>query len=260
LDESLLPFMHNTPAVVLTPSQLRTLELKSNYLRDLTSARQLILSRPDCPAVPVSIWKDVLSSVYVDLDKLFSSHYALDGDPRGLHKLGDFELVLGSSKPDRHIRTHGDWMVAWTPYSDAVTYAYPHRATELATYKDHICKLFAASQHAPWRVISYDKGIRSRVGRTNHYSLGDLHYFNDLFVEHFIPGGQGGGTGKSSSKTQGPGARVELCRKFNAGTCSNNPCRWRHRCSACGGEHAAVSCPSDITKATGGESGRAQRK
>ncbi|KAI0039985.1 hypothetical protein FA95DRAFT_1684034, partial [Auriscalpium vulgare] len=121
LDESLLPFMRNAPAVALSPSQLRTLELKSNYLRDLSGAKQLILSRPDCPAVPLSIWKDVLSSAYVDLDKVFSGHYALDGDPRGLHKLGDFELVLGSSKPDRHIRSHGDWMVAWTPYADAVT-------------------------------------------------------------------------------------------------------------------------------------------
>ncbi|KAI0038715.1 hypothetical protein FA95DRAFT_1613162, partial [Auriscalpium vulgare] len=92
LDESLLPFMRTTPVVGLSPSQLRTLELKANYLRDIAGAKQLILARPDCPAVPISIWKDVLSSAYVDLDKLFSGHYALDGDPRGTHKLGDFEL------------------------------------------------------------------------------------------------------------------------------------------------------------------------
>ncbi|KAL6306575.1 hypothetical protein BKA93DRAFT_729222, partial [Sparassis latifolia] len=126
-DESLFPFTSSTVSALLSPELLRMLKLKENYTRDLSFSKQSITCHPDCPNVPESIWNDVLSNCYVDLDKIYSAFYSVDGDVKQSLKLGDLEVVSeGPSKLSKHISHHGEWTNARVRYQQAVCFAFPH--------------------------------------------------------------------------------------------------------------------------------------
>ncbi|KAL1937234.1 hypothetical protein VTO73DRAFT_13930 [Trametes versicolor] len=122
----------------------RTLVLKENYTCDLSLAKQRVVCSPGGPSIPDSVWVDVLANHYVDLDKIFSAIYAVDGDRKSCIKLGELELVEFPAKPKRLVQRHGHWTVAWALYQRAVLYVYPHREGELRAYSDQINSFFAA--------------------------------------------------------------------------------------------------------------------
>ncbi|KAI0061309.1 hypothetical protein BV25DRAFT_1805809 [Artomyces pyxidatus] len=257
IDLTLLPMYRTHDADNLHPDLALTLQHKENYLRDIPTAKHFILTHPDCPEVPNGIWNDVLASNYVNLDRVFSGHYSLDGDPGDIKRIGDFEVISGGSKPDKHIRDKGDWGGAWDTYSEAVAFAYPHREPELRSYGKYINGLFSSLPTAPSRVINYDCAVRTRLARGNRYLLTEVAKFNDLYTLHFIAPGLGGSTSRSTSKTPRSGGRSnDICRRFNEGKCTADPCRYRHRCFSCGGDHGLSTCNTP----SGSGGARGQRK
>ena len=53
------------------------------------------------------------------------------------------------------------------------------------------------------------------------------------------------GIGQVPSRTMGqpnPFKSGGCCFAFNKGSCSRNPCKFRHRCISCGGPHPQVHC------------------
>ena len=58
------------------------------------------------------------------------------------------------------------------------------------------------------------------------------------------PKGQGKGKGKDpSAGGKTPNASNDICRNFNAGRCTQNPCPRKHACSKCGKpNHSAMDC------------------
>ena len=75
-------------------------------------------------------------------------------DEQRTERIGELEVVLGSSRPDKVVNTHGKWLIAWDQTVEATLYVFPHRASELREYGKHITQLFASfPDHLHTRVI-----------------------------------------------------------------------------------------------------------
>ncbi len=255
IDETLFPFVSTEAVQSLSGDLQRTLVLKENYTRDLSLAKQRVVCSPGCPSIPDSVWVDVLANRYVDLDKIFSAIYTVDGDHKSSIKLGELELVGFPTKPKRHVERHGHWTVAWALYQRAVLYVYPHREGELRVYSDQINSFFAAvSEHEASRVINLDRAIRGEVGRSNTLLLSDFSHFNHLYTMHVVGTGaasQSASASSSSLRRSGAPRRItsstEACIRFNEGRCTSRSCRYRHVCSSCAArDHVAQACPQKV--------------
>ncbi|KAI9064554.1 hypothetical protein FKP32DRAFT_1714216 [Trametes sanguinea] len=248
VDESLFPFISSIPEDVrqLPDALQRTLVLKENYTRDLTLAKQRVICSPGCPPVPDSVWTDILANRYVDLDRVFSAIYTIDGDHKQSVKLGELELSGLPTKPKKHIERHGHWTIAWALYQRAVLYVYPHREQELRTYYDQINGFFAAvSELEAFRIINLDRAIRGEVGRSNTLLLSDFSRFNHLYTMHVVGAGAATPSFSQGSST----SRRAATRR--PGACSSRSCRYRHICSSCSGrDHVASSCPQKAPSGT----------
>ncbi|THH19820.1 hypothetical protein EW146_g1425 [Bondarzewia mesenterica] len=82
INPSLFPFGQDVNFAPLDEELRLTLELKANYVRDVKFVKSEIASQPDLPDIPPAVWDDLIRSGYVDFDKIATSHYMLEGDPR----------------------------------------------------------------------------------------------------------------------------------------------------------------------------------
>ncbi|KAL7284900.1 hypothetical protein ACG7TL_002214 [Trametes sanguinea] len=213
INESLFPFVSSASEEVsqLSDDLQRTLILKENYTRDLAVAKQRVVCSPGCPPIPDSVWPDILANRFVDLDRIFSAVYTIDGDGKSSIKLGDYELSGLPTKPKKHIERHGHWTIAWALYQRAVLFVYPHRERELRAYYDQINGFFAAvSEHEAIRVVNLDRAIRGEVGRSNTILLSDFARFNHLYTMHVV--GAGAAT-QSSALTSMPSRKTTASRR-----------------------------------------------
>jgi hypothetical protein len=235
--ESLDEFVH--PEIKLT------MQLRSNYCRDLNTSRQWVVDCGKAPPFSFALWKTILSNSFVDFDKLLSGHYSLTGEEKEVKKLGDFE-VYGSFKPSTSISNIGDWGIAWDKYRAAVLFAFPHRERELSKYHEFVMHTFSMSLSSyAMRVIQLDRAIRTFAGEDQSLLLSDFASFSHLQHQYLSIGGKGDVTANkaSTSKTIGSRSRInETCRKFNRGDCGGN-CRYNHICSICESRsHATIAC------------------
>ncbi|THU77822.1 hypothetical protein K435DRAFT_577222, partial [Dendrothele bispora CBS 962.96] len=105
-------------------------------------------------------------------------------DNRRSQQLGEFEIIFGSSTPARKVTTHGEWMICWDQFCNAVTFLMPWRAGELNSYRAHITNLFSAHANPSYHVnvINYDKAVRIRASERRNILLSDIGSFTDLFI------------------------------------------------------------------------------
>lgn len=252
VDESLFAFLQASveESLRLSPEARQTLVLKENYTRDIAFTKQRVLCQPFVPSIPESSWNDIIADRYADLDKIFTALTTVESNAKQTFKLGELELSSTDVfKVTKHVRTHGDWVSAWTRYQEAVKFLYPCRARELTDYQLYISRLFTAvGDSRSWQVINYDKAVRGEVGRSNSLRLSDFHSFHDLYTMHIVaasdPGRRSSAiTSGSSSSRQGLPRKNEPCRRYNANLCSSQQtCRYWHCCSACGGDHRLTAC------------------
>ncbi|KAH9971301.1 hypothetical protein BGW80DRAFT_1137449, partial [Lactifluus volemus] len=90
--------------------------------------KRKLLANQRRPDFPTSLWSDVISNSFVDLNRVF-----------------DFRRS------------------AWDRYQGAVLFLYPHRTRELTDYAKDIVDTFIAVPGSPDRVILYNKRVRTRV-------------------------------------------------------------------------------------------------
>ncbi|EJD52862.1 hypothetical protein AURDEDRAFT_22298, partial [Auricularia subglabra TFB-10046 SS5] len=72
------------------------------------------------------------------------------------------------------VADQSDWNDAFTDWSAAVAFTYPHRSEELATYKQFVTDLFRSThkeEHS--RVIAADAAIRVEVANYGSLSFAD---------------------------------------------------------------------------------------
>jgi len=65
------------PCRSLNPGITKTLSLQVNYLIDVKRAKNTLIIQANFPNFPDTLWTDVLLNKYIDLNHIFSGHYAL---------------------------------------------------------------------------------------------------------------------------------------------------------------------------------------
>jgi hypothetical protein len=93
--------------------------------------KRKLLANQRRPDFPTSLWSDVISNSFVDLNRVF-----------------DFRRS------------------AWDRYQGAALFLYPHRTRELTDYAKDIVDTFIAVPGSPDRVILYNKRVRTRVAES----------------------------------------------------------------------------------------------
>lgn len=253
IDEALIPFLnggrHFKPPESLSEREL-TLLLKDNYIRDISLVKQCIICHPDCPEVPDTVWPDIIANRFVDLDKIFSSMYSLDGDGPEKFKIGELELISKSAKLNKKISEHGDWTLTWVLYQQAVLFLYPHRDGELREYYTFVNGLFASLPSTErHRAINFDRAVRSEVSKSNRKTLADVSSFSHVYTRHitFAGGSSAGSSSASSPKRARSGKSNEPCMRWNDGKCTRSAadCRYKHVCAKCkSSRHVENECQS----------------
>lgn len=236
------------------PVLAETLIQKRRYIgKDGTvkAARARLATQFDKPDFPDSLWEYVLLGKYVDLDKVFTSIFVHGSNQQKLGRIGNVELAIGSSDPTptKHITNHGEWVIAFGRYLDAVLYVYPGRAVELKRYQEYITLQFAAigpGNH--WRVLEYDKAVRTACGNSNKHRL-DGNEFGHLVTQWLTGVGAGSGDTRTAKVPAGAASASKgpkpTCGRWNNGNCDYPNCTYRHVCNHCGsGEHRRINCPT----------------
>jgi hypothetical protein len=238
----------------------RTLEAVDIFASDPGYAKAKIIKCSSRPEFPAALWGDIISNSFVDLDRIFDFHYTTEGEGKRLiQRIGDMQLVSDSAKLDKHVRTCGDWIIAWAKYKAAVLFVFPHRQYELDKYGAHIENCFLSNPSTPDRVLKYDRRVRTRAAESGCLRLCDTtEFFADYsyFVINAAPGPRAGPSSGSggSSRTPQRERSNEICRRFNFTSCRDAAaCRYRHACIKCGRRgHTISACPDGGQNPDGG--------
>jgi hypothetical protein len=138
----------------------KTLNLLQTYAKDLKFMKSSILTSPFAPQFPNSEWSNVIIGAMVDLDHVISGSFAVSSDNREVEVIGGIQFKFGAARASKHVKSSGDWFIAWNLYSKAVSFAFPHRLNELSLYSQQILGLFAATTPGSHtNVINLDKAI-----------------------------------------------------------------------------------------------------
>jgi len=137
--------------------------------------------------------------------------------------MGDTEFVLGAAEAKKQVKTSSDWSSAWRRACKAITFLFPHRASELAEYAEYIEGLFDAKNvSAHGKIILYDIAIRNEVGGGQNILLTDTSQFLRLHSAIVMPdgveyGSAGAGVVGTSKKvgSNGKSKSGDTCNKFN---------------------------------------------
>jgi hypothetical protein len=197
-----------------------------------------------------SIWRLIILDKYVDFEKLYVT---LDPDynPNDEAKdLGDSFTLLekNSVSSKRSVFTEAEWMRLYDIWVCGVLHFYPHRRSELSSYRELIVTMFRATSSAI-PAIRYDRDSRERYSR-QPYRLDSskdvlpLPLLSQLLSQVVAPASSSsGGKRRSSNSQEGPRKRSEtICRNWNLGNCEVDPCHYSRRhneCCECGGSHRA---------------------
>jgi hypothetical protein len=236
----------------LSPSLMQTQTILENFSRDPKLAKSSLHNSARLPQFPDSEWANLIAGRAVDLDHVLAAQYSIAHDERWTERIGELEVVVGSTKPARVVDTHGKWVIAWDQAVDATTYIFPHRSTELRDYGRHISQLFTSfpdSLHT--QVIQYDRAIRIRTAQQQDLLLTDFHRFTDLHVLWIQNAGAARSrAGDDAKRTRNGGSsggtkRREVCRRWNEGHCPNSvaSCSYAHVCAKCrSNAHTTTEC------------------
>jgi hypothetical protein len=225
----------------------RTLELLRTYAKDLKLTKSSILTAANAPQFPNSEWSNIIIGAMVDLDHVISGSFAVSSDNREVEVVGGIQLKYGATKPTKHVKTSGDWFIAWRLYTQAATFVFPHRRSELDSYGVQILSLFAATSPANHsHILSLDKAVRVRVGERRDLLLTDSPKFDDLRLYWLNP--IGAGTLETDPKGKSKGRSdfrcEDPCDRWNRGVCRSkgSECKYRHVCQKCRGPHRVDEC------------------
>jgi hypothetical protein len=142
----------------LRPELRRTHNLLKLYMEDIKAVKASLTVSPRRPEFPESEWDNVIRGRTVDLNKVLSAMFIIGSDSKRTEHLGSIEVRIAQGVPIKKVTTLGEWEMAWTRTSRAITYAFPHRKEELALYGEHISGLFEAiSSQYHSRIILYDQ-------------------------------------------------------------------------------------------------------
>jgi len=231
--------------VVLSPSLQKTQSLLANFARDLKRAKTSLLNcGKSYPQFPDSEWGNLLGGKSVDFDHVLSGMYSISHDDKEAQPIGrGLEIIRGSAKPAKSVRTHGEWIMAFNAYVEATLFIFPHREHELRAYGNHIMRYFASTpSDLHDRIINYDKAVRIRVAQRRDLELTSTEQFSDLHLQWINNPAACSGTSRNGRRA---GQRRDPCRRWNENRCPNSAgtCNYAHICSRCrSNAHVGSEC------------------
>ncbi|KIJ43639.1 hypothetical protein M422DRAFT_77985, partial [Sphaerobolus stellatus SS14] len=252
-DETGLPWF-GKPDPILDPRIKKTLERKRYYLSDPKQVKQSLLGRADCPPFPDSLWLDVISGKYIDLDKVCAGRFSLAPESSLVQSIGDIDITVrgngSAGRPTKQVQSVADWTLAFRSAKAAILFLYEERADELNTYEEFIMGQFSAmrtSEHR--RVIELDKAIRKQAASFNNCTYSTIPNFNGLVTQYLNTIGLGSSNSYGSNSTVPTSNKrrrednqdKQICRRFNRNQCVR-ACKFRHICIICEGSHQAKEC------------------
>ncbi|XP_048757723.2 uncharacterized protein LOC125668030 [Ostrea edulis] len=248
----------------------------------LSFGEQVQVSRPVSDAsifdpigmhVPQAIKSKIWAGQYIDLPLLLKQARDLRTEP---HVTGELVIRNGQITIEKQqlktINSIHTWTTAFMIYMSIFLEKSPHKGQELLKYMHNIRLAANRSGHSGW--AKYDEQFRLKKERHPTLPWGVVD--SELWVMHISspqsaqsnqifdsenkapfrnnfsrkpqatqgPNSQGGGYGsKATAAANNTTKAAGVCFAFNRGSCSFNPCRFRHRCSACGGPHPQANCP-----------------
>jgi hypothetical protein len=197
-----------------------------------------------------SIWKLVILDKYVDFKKLYVTLEPGYNPNDEAKELNDKFTLLekNSISSRRSVLTEAEWMRLYDVWVDAVLHFYPHRKTELFSYRELIVNMFRATS-SPLPAIKYDRDSRERYSRQPYRldSSKDSLPFPLLsqLLSRVAPSSSSSYAGKKRSinTPEGPRKRSDtICHNWNLGSCEGDTCRFGRRhneCSECNESHRA---------------------
>eukprot|EP00117_Sycon_ciliatum_P010792 scpid40448/ scgid0508/ len=235
-------------------------------------------SAPAFPAFPACVChvsNEAISKIckveFFDLALLLPAKYERPSDDQPISKRvklaedGDCLVISASQASKRRIDSLASWLEAWSIFTIIATSNDPACAASLAEHQLRIVQ--AAAKYRLAAVLEYDIRVRQSVARARTpLSSLDTALYTECFTGQALPtcskcrkvghlannflfrGSDSRTLHATSGATSGgsvhtPGQST-ICRKFNAGNCSFNQCRFKHCCSFCSGTHPAKECPA----------------
>jgi hypothetical protein len=218
---------------------------KSDQVRDsLINDLQLVsLAEP----IPRSIWKKIVQDDFVEFEKLYASMdrgYDHKDEPKSLSE--DFAIVKkDQASAKRPLHTEAEWIRVFSAWEAGVVLLFPHRASELQTYRQVVMELFRAAPERPQLAIQFDLEVRDRYAKKPFHmddrSQHNIPLLAQMFRSASSPLSKSNKRGSSSSSTVSSKRADTPCRNWSLGKC-NDPCTNRRKhgvCCICGEKHRA---------------------
>ncbi|KAF7305905.1 hypothetical protein HMN09_00744700 [Mycena chlorophos] len=233
LDESKLPWavgdiLHSA---TLSPELRKTRELLEEFAVDKPRVLASIINSSQHPPFPRSEWQAIVEGSAVDLNKVISHYFAVAPDRHRSESIGDgVEIMFGSSVPVKSIASQFDWLTAWGKTEAALTFVFPHRARELAAYRQYVSDLFTSSADSLHpRIILLDRRIRNEAASRRDLELSECHKFahwersflSDYgagYLEHKSKEKEIGGNGRTSHPEKTTSAAISTAAPAAAET------------------------------------------
>lgn len=141
--------------------------------------------------------------------------------------------------------------------------AEPVRVGDVEAYTEHV---FTLGREHDWHAVAiYDHRYRSvHQGLTASWSAtGDSGLWTEVLQQQFASmmaparasstaprspiraaaaRGKARPAGGAPDRASSTAVKDEACRQWNSGACRHRACRYQHKCSGCGGAHAATAC------------------
>ena len=196
-----------------------------------------------------SIWRLVILDKYVDFEKLFATLDPSYNPNDEAKELSDKFTLLekNSISSKRPVLTEAEWMRLYDIWVGAVLHFYPHRKTELSSYRELIISMFRATT-SPFPAIKYDRDSRERYSRQPYRLDSSKDTLPFPLLSQLLSYAQPSSTPSSDNKRsgggqEGPRKRSEtICQNWNLGVCEGDTCRYHRRhnqCSECSEPHRA---------------------
>jgi hypothetical protein len=199
-----------------------------------------------------SIWKLVILDKYVDFEKLYVTldpGYNPNDEAKDLNE--KFTLLekntVGSRRP---VLTEAEWMRLFDVWASGVLHFYPHRRSELVSYREIIVDMFRASA-SPYPAIRYDRDSRERYSRQPCRLDSSKSALPFPLLSQLLSGSATSPSSmpltdkkRSGGGQEGPRKkRAEtICQNWNLGACDGDPCYYGRRhnlCCECNEPHRA---------------------
>jgi len=107
---------------------------------------------------------------------------------------------------------------------------------EIFAYLAYSLRISQIAQSHSWRsTLFYDRRFRMIQASTGRSWSSEPAGLASACLEKRQPVGDKQAGGKPNGATSS-----DLCRQFNISNCLYNPCKFKHRCAVCNGEHSAA--------------------